>query len=45
MLAEQNMFMEEDLTPVGIIDDGRREEVLVDTGDVWTEKGYLSSRF
>jgi hypothetical protein len=45
MLAEQNMFIEEDLTPVGIIDDGRREEVLVDTGDVWTEKGYLSSRF
>jgi hypothetical protein len=45
MLAEQNMFIEEDLTPVGIIDDGRREEVLVDNGDVWTEKGYLSSRF
>ena len=45
MLAEQNMFIEEDLTPVGIIDDGRQEEVLVDAGDVWTEKGYLSSRF
>jgi hypothetical protein len=39
------MLVEEDLAPVGIIDDGRREEVLVDSGDVWTERGYLSSRF
>jgi hypothetical protein len=45
MLEEQNMLVEEDLAPVGIIDDGRREEVLVDSGDVWTERGYLSSRF
>jgi len=31
---------EEQLTPVGIIDDGRKEEVLIDSGDVWTERGY-----
>ena len=43
LLQEQNMLAEEDLVPVGFIDDGRREEVLVDSGDVWTEKGYLSS--
>ena len=43
LLQEQNMLAEEDLVPVGFIDDGRREEVLVDSGDLWTEKGYLSS--
>ena len=43
MLEEQNMLIEEDLAPVGIIDDGRKEEVLVDSGDVWSEKGYFSS--
>jgi hypothetical protein len=43
LLQEQNMLAEEDLVPVGFIDDGRREEVLVDSGDIWTQKGYLSS--
>ena len=43
LLQEQNMLAEEDLVPVGFIDDGRKEEVLVDSGDLWTEKGYLSS--
>ena len=43
LLEEQNMLGEEELTPVGIIDDGRREEVVVDSGDVWTERGYLTS--
>jgi len=43
LLEEQNLLGEEDLTPVGIIDDGRKEEVLVDSGDVWTKKGYISS--
>jgi ABC-type Fe3+-citrate transport system substrate-binding protein len=38
------MYAEEDLTPVGIIDDGRKEEVTVDSGDVWSDKGYFSSR-
>lgn len=43
LLEEQGLSNEENLTPVGFIDDGRKEEVLVDSGDVWTEKGYLSS--
>jgi len=45
LLEEQNLLGEEELTPVGIIDDGRKEEVLVDSGDVWTKKGYISSNF
>ena len=45
MLEEQNMLVEEDLVPVGIIDDGRKEEYVHDGGDIWSEKGYLSSRF
>jgi len=43
MLEEQNMLVEEDLVPVGIIDDGRKEEYVHDGGDIWSEKGYLSS--
>ncbi len=43
LLEEQNMLGEEELTPVGIIDDGRKEEVIVDSGDVWTERGYYTS--
>ena len=42
LIEEQGLSNEENLTPVGIIDDGRKEEVLVDSGDVWSEKGYLS---
>jgi hypothetical protein len=45
MLEERNMLVEEDLVPVGIIDDGRKEEYVHDGADVWSEKGYLSSRF
>ena len=44
MLAEQNLLGEEELAPVGIFDDGRKEEVTVDSGDVWSERGYLSER-
>jgi hypothetical protein len=43
LLEEQGLLEEENITPVGIIDDGRKDEVLVDSGDVWTEKGYFSS--
>jgi hypothetical protein len=43
MLEENNMLVEEDLTPVGIIDDGRKEEYVHDGSDIWSEKGYLSS--
>jgi hypothetical protein len=43
LIEEQNLSAEEDLTPVGFIDDGKREEILIDSGDVWTERGYTSS--
>ncbi len=44
LLEENNMLTDEDLTPVGFIDDGLKPEVTVDSGDVWSEKGYFSSR-
>ena len=45
MLAEQNMLVDEDLAPVGIFDNGLKEEIIIDStnGDVWTERGYASS--
>ena len=43
LLEENSLLAEEDLVPVGIIDDGIKEEVIVDSGDVWTERGYLTS--
>ena len=43
LLEENSLLAEEDLAPVGIIDDGRKEEVIVDSGDVWTERGYFTS--
>ena len=43
LLQENNLYAEEDLAPVGIIDDGRREEVTIDSGDIWSERGYTSS--
>jgi hypothetical protein len=45
MLAEQNMMVYEDLTPVGVFDDGQKEEVTVSNGDIWTERGYTPSTF
>jgi hypothetical protein len=44
LLEENSLLAEEDLAPVGFIDDGLKEEVLVDSGDVWSEKGYFSSK-
>jgi hypothetical protein len=44
LLEENDMLGDEALTPVGFIDDGLKPEVTVDSGDVWSEKGYLSSR-
>ena len=40
-----DMLEEENITPVGFIEDGRKEEVEIDGGDVWSQKGYLSSSF
>ena len=47
MLAEQNMLVDEDLAPVGIIDNGKQEEITFDreNNDIWTERGYTSSTF
>lgn len=47
MLEESNMLVDEDLAPVGIFDNGLKEEVHVDsaTGDIWSSKGYSSSTF
>lgn len=43
LIAEQEAYTEEGLAPVGIIDDGRQEEVTYDGLDIWTEKGYFTS--
>ena len=43
LLQEQNMLMDEELTPFGVIDDGRQEQVDIDSGDIWSTRGYLSS--
>jgi hypothetical protein len=43
LLEEQKLLNEENLTPIGIIDDGRQEEVVMDGKDIWSEKGYFSS--
>jgi hypothetical protein len=45
MLEEQNMLMDEQLTPFGIIDDGRQEEIDIDNGDMWSTRGFSSSAF
>jgi hypothetical protein len=44
MLAEQNLLGEEELVPVGIFDDGRKEEVTVAGDDIWSTRDYLSER-
>jgi hypothetical protein len=44
LLEENDMLGDEDMAPVGFIDDGLKPEVTVDSGDVWSEKGYISSR-
>ena len=44
MLSENNMLDDESLTPVGIFDDGRKEEIIVSGDDIWSERGYTSSR-
>ena len=44
MLAEQNLLGEEELVPVGIFDDGRKEEVTVAGDDIWSTRGYLNER-
>jgi hypothetical protein len=45
LIEENNLSSEENLVPVGFIDDGRKEEIIHDGRDVWSEKGYFSSTF
>jgi len=46
LIEENSLYNEENITPVGFIDDGQREEVIIDDNqDIWTEKGYFSSNF
>jgi hypothetical protein len=44
-VQEQETWNEENLMPVGIVDDGLKEEVTVDSqnNDIWTERGYTNS--
>lgn len=43
LIEENGLDAEENLVPVGIIDDGIKEEVILDGNDIWTERGYTSS--
>lgn len=43
LIEEYNMAEEENITPVGFIEDGRKEEIINDGYDIWTERGYPSS--
>jgi hypothetical protein len=45
LLEENRLLDEENLTPVGIIDDGKREEIYVDGKDIWTERNAFSTNF
>ena len=42
MLAEQNMLIDESITPFGFIDDGQQEEVEIQGEDMWSTNDYLS---
>ena len=44
MLAEQNLLGEEELVPVGIFDDGRKEEVTVAGDDIWSTRDFINER-
>ena len=44
LLAEQNMLSDEELVPVGVFDDGRKEEVEIDSErDIWSTSGVLDN--
>jgi hypothetical protein len=45
LIEENNLSAEENLVPVGFIDDGTKEEVIYDGQDMWSERGYTSSSF
>lgn len=45
LLENKTLIDDENLTPVGFIDDGRQEEIIDDGRDVWSTRGYVSSSF
>jgi hypothetical protein len=52
MYRQKIKQIEEEMLPVGFINDGQQDEMFVDSGDVWSNnseektlpQGYLSSR-
>lgn len=42
LLEEQNLLIEENLSPVGFIDDGLQEEVFNDGHDMWSTRNHSS---
>ena len=44
MLAEQNLLGDEELVPVGLFDDGRKEEVTVAGDDIWSTRDFINER-
>jgi hypothetical protein len=45
LLEENDMLGDEQLTPFGIIDDGREEAIVDSSGDHWSTRGYTPSTF
>jgi hypothetical protein len=45
LLEENDMLGDEQLTPFGIIDDGREEPIVDSSGDHWSTRGYTPSTF
>lgn len=45
LLEENRLLNEENITPVGFIDDGRQKEIIIDGNDVWLEKSSFQSNF
>jgi len=46
LVEEQNLLVEENIAPVGIFDDGIKEEVIEDGNNRWSfvqDRGYPSS--
>ena len=48
ILAQENNMIEDDLVPVGFIDDGKTEHLQPEDGDFWSSvgsRGYISTTF
>ena len=42
-MEEQNLLIEENLIPVGFLDNGLDEDIFVNGDDVWTGTYYISN--